>query len=97
MYYQAGFDDFSGDLDNYFGAFNVIAGGYPRKRTLVHQRVNDFAGSSVYDYTYNDTIALSGNTYNSGTKRGSLLGSGDPTQASTRSSLPPGIGACPRA
>ena len=68
LYYQAGFDDFSGDLDSYFGAFNVIGGASPQTY-LDHQRVNDYAGSEVYDYTYNGTIALSGDTYNNGATR----------------------------
>ena len=51
IYYQAGFDNNNGDLDSYFGSFNMIPGGSPQNY-LGHQRINDYAGSSVYDYTY---------------------------------------------
>jgi len=62
LYYQAGIDDYAGDLDTYFGSYNVIAGAAPQT-FLGHERINDFGGSSVYDYTYDDTISLSGNTF----------------------------------
>ena len=68
LYYQAGLDNYEGDQDSYFGAFNVIAGGAPQTY-LGHQRINDFAGTSVYDYTYSNSIALSGSTYSSSTAR----------------------------
>jgi uncharacterized protein (TIGR03437 family) len=78
LYYQAGMDNFGGDLDSYFGATNVIAGAAPQS-LLVHQRINDYAGSSVYDYTYNSTLALSGNAYTTAAAR-YIVGSGDPTK-----------------
>jgi uncharacterized protein (TIGR03437 family) len=64
LYYQAGVDVYpdSGDQDSYFGSFNVIAGAAPQTY-LGHERINDYGGSSVVDYTYNDTISLSGNTF----------------------------------
>jgi uncharacterized protein (TIGR03437 family) len=62
LYYQAGIDEYAGNLDTYFGSFNVIAGAAPQT-FLGHERVDDFGGSSVYDYTYEDTISLTGNTF----------------------------------
>jgi len=77
FYYQAGMDSFvdesGGDLDTWFGAVEV----YPASQgqTLVgHQRVNDFGGvvneqygAMLYDYTYTNAVALSGNTSTAGT------------------------------
>jgi uncharacterized protein (TIGR03437 family) len=70
LYYQAGVDSNSStaDLDSYFGSFNVIAGAAPQTY-LGHQRVNDYGGSSVYDYTYNNTITISGSGYSNGATR----------------------------
>jgi uncharacterized protein (TIGR03437 family) len=68
LYYQAGFNNYDGDLDSLFGSFNVIKGSAPQTY-LGHQRINDFAGSSVYDYTFADTLSLSGNVYSSSTTR----------------------------
>jgi uncharacterized protein (TIGR03437 family) len=66
LYYQAGLDsEFYNnqvDLDSYFGSFNMIPGAAPQTY-LGHQRDNDYGGSSVYDYTYSNTISLSGNVY----------------------------------
>lgn len=66
LYYQAGLDsefyDDEVDLDSYFGSFNMIPGAAPQTY-LGHQRYNDYGGSSVYDYTYSNTISLSGNVY----------------------------------
>ena len=69
LYYQAGLDEFEGDLDSYYGSFNVIAGAAPQT-FLGHERLNTFGGSAdssvgggVEDYTYSDTISLSGTTY----------------------------------
>ena len=61
LYYQAGLDQYAstGDLDSYFGSVNVIDGAAPQTY-LEHQRMNDFGGTSVYDYTYDATISLSG-------------------------------------
>lgn len=64
LYYQAGFDNYNGSLDSYFGSYNVIGKG-AHQPYLGHQRINYFGSNSVYDYTYNDTISLSGNTYSS--------------------------------
>lgn len=69
LYYQLGLDEVEGDLDTWFGSVNFLAGGSPQ--TLIgHQRVNDFGGTlnepdgaMLYDYTYTNTIALSGNEY----------------------------------
>jgi len=70
LYYQVGLDTNSStaDLDTYFGSFDVGPGGSPQTY-LGHQRLNEYAGSSVYDYTYNNTIALSGNSYSDGATR----------------------------
>jgi uncharacterized protein (TIGR03437 family) len=69
LYYQAGLDDAGGNLDTYFGSFNVIPGAAPQTY-LGHERINFFGGSAnaaanglTYDYTYDDTISLTGNTY----------------------------------
>ena len=62
LYYQAGFDEYEGQLDSYFGALNVIKGPAPQA-FLGHQRVNYWASSDVYDYTFDDTLSLSGNSY----------------------------------
>jgi hypothetical protein len=43
LYYQAGFDNYDGDLDSYFGSFNVLKGAAPQTY-LGHQRINDFGG-----------------------------------------------------
>ncbi len=75
LYYQAGFDDNSGDLDSYFGAFNVIPSASPQTY-LGHQRINDFGGYQVYDYTYDNSIALTGNTYTTGAARFVVGGGG---------------------
>ena len=76
LYYQVGLDEFEGDLDSYYGSFYVGAGAAPPcpaplvsgcQTILGHERLNDFGGGSVYDYTYDDHISLSGaiftNTY----------------------------------
>ncbi len=70
LYYQAGVDSNSAtaDLDSYFGSFNMIAGAAPQTY-LGHQRINDYAGSAVYDYTYDNTITISGNGYTNGSTR----------------------------
>jgi len=75
LYYQAGLDNAGGDLDSYFGAFNVIPGASPQTY-LGHQRINDYAGSSVYDYTYSNTLALSGYTYTNSAARFVVGGGG---------------------
>jgi uncharacterized protein (TIGR03437 family) len=76
LYYQAGLSNTMGDyegslqgnLDSYFGSFNGIAGAAPQT-LLGHQRVNDFGGGSVYDYTYTNTISLAATGYNNGQTR----------------------------
>jgi uncharacterized protein (TIGR03437 family) len=66
LYYQAGLDsefyDNEVNLDSYFGSFDMLAGAAPQTY-LGHQRYNDYGGSSVYDYTYSNTISLTGNVY----------------------------------
>jgi uncharacterized protein (TIGR03437 family) len=62
LYYQAGLDEVEGDLDSYYGSFNVIAGTAPQT-FLGHERLNDFGGSTVEDYTYEDTISLAGSVF----------------------------------
>lgn len=70
LYYQVGVDSNSStaDLDTYFGSFN-ISGTAPSQTYLGHQRVNDYAGTSVYDYTYTNPISLSGSGYSNGATR----------------------------
>jgi len=70
LYYQVGVDSNSStaDLDSYFGSFEVASGASPQT-FLGHQRINDYAGTSVYDYTYSNTIALAGNGYSNGATR----------------------------
>lgn len=82
LYYQAGFDEYEGDLDSYFGSFDAIAGAAPQ--TIVgHERLNNFGGSAtgggVSDYTYDDTISLSGNTF-SNTYARYVVGDGGATE-----------------
>jgi uncharacterized protein (TIGR03437 family) len=65
LYYQAGFDEVYdgeyGELDSYYGSEDIISG-----TLLGHQRVNSLGNNSedgsLYDYTYNNAVTLSGNT-----------------------------------
>jgi len=66
LYYQAGIDEVGGDLDTFYGSVYVGAGAAPPCAAplastclslLGHQRINDFAGTSLYDYTYNGSIS----------------------------------------
>ncbi|MEI9976435.1 MAG: hypothetical protein WDO73_32890 [Ignavibacteriota bacterium] len=74
LYYQTGLDNVGGDLDTYFGSFNATGSG--TQTFLGHQRINDFGGSSVYDYTYSNPIALSGNSASNSVARFVVSGDG---------------------
>ena len=79
LYYEAGLDDAGGDLDSFYGSFYVSTGAAPPCATplasgcqaiLGHDRYNDYGGTSVYDFTYNDSFTpLSNGTYNNGLAR----------------------------
>jgi uncharacterized protein (TIGR03437 family) len=69
LYYQAGLDEVEGNLDSYFGSLYVAPGAAPQA-VLGHQRTNYLGGAAdssiggiVYDYTYDDTISLTGDAY----------------------------------
>jgi len=71
-YYQAGLDEVEGALDSYYGSFSINSGVAPPctsplastcQALVGHERLNYFGSSSVSDYTYDDTITLSGNSF----------------------------------
>jgi uncharacterized protein (TIGR03437 family) len=71
-YYQAGLDEVGGSLDSFYGSFSVNAGAAPPcaspltstcQALVGHERINEFGSSSISDYTYDDTISLSGNSF----------------------------------
>lgn len=70
LYFQAGFDEVEGDLDSFFGSFDMIAGGAPQTY-LGHERVNNYGGvglasscgGGVSDFTYSASVSLNGGAY----------------------------------
>ena len=79
LYYQAGIDDYEGQLDTYYGSEYVIAGAAPQT-ILGHQRVNffgDISGyGSLYDSTYSGTFSLIGNGTFTSTAERLIVGDG---------------------
>jgi uncharacterized protein (TIGR03437 family) len=66
LYFQAGFDEVGGNLDSWFGSFNVIAGAAPQT-VLGHRRTAYGISGAVTENTYTESISLTGNSFSNRT------------------------------